>query len=197
MVVTGNLVQTLLQNSDRVLQSENQDTMSVVDAVSLLPGHEMTRTALYKLCEALTIPHPNSSVIPLTWMDRWSKSQMDEFLLQRLDAYFTLRAEDPLKLVYFVPPTSGPSMVIAICSVTSTYCSTLLIGKEASFENTKAFLTSIFKRIATWPATFCWHRFHTLPIQTSDKRVPATPRPRHCIVCSYLSILVCGLSRPR
>lgn len=120
-VITAALIYQLLQNEDRVHPSANRDILSVVDVVSVMPKHQMTRTALYKFCEARSINYANASVVSLMWIESWIKNQIDADLLHKLDGYFTLKAGEKFTLVYLIPPSSGPAQAIAICSVTVSY----------------------------------------------------------------------------
>lgn len=54
-VITAALIYQFLQNADRVHPSANRDIMSIVDVVSMLPNHQMTRTALYRFCGARSL----------------------------------------------------------------------------------------------------------------------------------------------
>lgn len=94
----------------------------------MMPKHQMTRTALYRFCEARSLNYANASVVSLMWIESWIKNQIDADPLHKLHGYFTLKAREKFKLVCLIPPSSGPAQAIAICSVTVSYCSTLLIG---------------------------------------------------------------------
>ncbi|KAH7010027.1 hypothetical protein EDB80DRAFT_417858 [Ilyonectria destructans] len=175
MELTKVLIMELVQRGNRVELSENKDTLSIADVTSLLPGHHLTRTALYKITEAFSLQRASVSVISLNWMDDWAQRGETPNLLESLDAYFSLEAGASEKLIYIVPPTADSVQTLAICSVTSSdsgtdYSSTILIGKKSAFPAAEKFLTSLFKKVPQWSATgFLWKRIHSVDVQSISK----------------------------
>lgn len=175
MELTKVLIMELVQRGNRVELSENKDTLSIADVTSLLPGHRLTRTALYKITEAFSLQRASVSVISLNWMDDWAQRGETPDLLESLGAYFWLEAGASEKLVYIVPPTADSVQTLAICSVTSSdsgtdYSSTILIGKKSAFPAAEKFLTSLFKKVPQWSATgFLWKRIHSVDVQSISK----------------------------
>lgn len=82
----------LLEYGNKIERCENKGILCLGDVTSLLPGHDVTRTALYKIAEAVTFQRASGLVISLKWMDDWKRQGGKCELSKRLDEYFTLGA---------------------------------------------------------------------------------------------------------
>lgn len=141
------LVLHLLNHGRRIRPCNNRDILSVEDIISLLPGRTMTSTALYRVTEAMTLRHTYAVIIPPSLLKAWTENRKNILLLEGLDTYFQVGIENALKTVYILPPPFEGLESLAICSVTSSYCSTLLMGIEETLGETERFLSSLFRNI--------------------------------------------------
>lgn len=165
MRCTKSVVLKLLDYGGRTQHSPNKDVLSIPDVVSVLPDHSITLTALYKIAEAMTIQHPDASVVPLSLLVVWmGRGETPVRLVQRIDSYFTLRDGQVAKTVYILP-TFEPVDVLAICQVTPSYCSTMIVGANDALQPTERKITPLLSSVSCWPADFCWGRFHHLPVE--------------------------------
>jgi hypothetical protein len=74
-----------------------------------------------------------------------------------------------LKTVYVLPQVKVVEG-LAICSITPTYCSTLLIGTAEAIEELENFLQSLFKPLFRAKQPFSWNRFCQLPIHVGARK---------------------------
>ncbi len=129
----------------------------------------MTCTALYRIMEVTHLRNELVMAVPPSLGERWSRNRKDPDLLGNLATCFQSGTEDTAKTVYVLPPLSECVEALAICSLTSTCCSTLVIGTEEATKDMKTFLQVLFKSISCWPSGFSWERFHQVLIKVCMK----------------------------
>jgi hypothetical protein len=119
---------------DRVRRRKdsNVSITTVNDVVSFLPGHPITRSAMYWTLLATTIKRedPSFDVVLPDEVDSFIEKPKDRGLIGHLALYFrgAQRPESttamPPNTVFVLPPDSLPQ-ALAICTVDQSSCSTL------------------------------------------------------------------------
>ena len=128
--------------------------------------------------DSVTSHHEQITIYPPGLMNSWIKNRTDASLVRDLTAYFqpmsTAIHRSP-KTVCVLPPEEKWPVAFALYSVTSTYCSTLLIVLQQAFDGLHTTLFSLFEIIfsdncSRWwrPGEFAWDRFH---YKTTDQTI--------------------------
>jgi hypothetical protein len=139
----------------------------------------MTATAMYRTIERITLKHDQATMILPAILEAWAEGRKNTGLLRNLAQKFKPDTEDIVlpKTIYILPQVEVVEG-FAICSVTLTYCSTLLIGMEEAIVELEKFLRSLFKTLfptkppkySWWSSEFSWNRFCRLSIQVSARK---------------------------
>jgi hypothetical protein len=159
------------------LSHKNTNILTAEDVVSVLPGHRITVTAMYRTIECGTLWHEEATVLPPAVVNAWATEKANKSFIGNLIQYFrpTIEGNRILpKTIYILPPHTKTPEGLAICSVTQEYCSTLLFGVGKLLPKFKNFLEGLFKIIFSvkfpengWWGGFgglSWDRFHKVSI---------------------------------
>lgn len=144
---------------------ENKNILTAEDVMSVLPGKQMTCRALYRFIGATLLQNNSADVVPPSLVEQWNRNRKDKDILSSLAASFEVVAGTAVKTVFILTPLTKYAEALAICSLSSASCSTLLIGRDKATAAMEAFLRALYKRIFPGPFEFSSERFHQLPIR--------------------------------
>ena len=110
-------------------------------------------------------------MIPPFMLEAWEEDKTNTSILRYLAQTFNSNTDDIalLKIVYVLPQVKVVEG-LAICSITPTYCSTLLIGTAEAIEELENFLQSLFKSLFRTKQPFSWNRFCQLSIHVGARK---------------------------
>jgi hypothetical protein len=162
------LVALLAAGENRIDGHHNRNMLTAEHVVSVLPGNAMTTTAIYRAIEFMTLKHSQATVIPPLMLQAWEEHKTNTAILRYLAQTFISNTHNIalLKTVYVLPQVKVVEG-LAICSITPTYCSTLLTGTAEAIEELENFLRSLLKSLFRTKQLFSWNRYCKLPIHVN------------------------------
>ncbi|KAK3171129.1 hypothetical protein OEA41_003213 [Lepraria neglecta] len=154
----------------RERHEQEVNIVTVEDVISVLPGHDFSITALYRVMETAALKNEHVTIVPPVLLNAWANDTENQHLIHDLRQYFQTGVVAG-RTIYILPSRTQIAGNLAICSMTTTLCFTLLVGRReeelTDFEN---FLKRLFNII--FPRDFLWNRFYKLdPKWKKSRRV--------------------------
>ncbi len=142
----------------RERHEQEVNIVTVEDVISVLPGHDFSITAFYWVMAALKNGHV--TIVPLVLLNAWANDTENQRLIHDLRQYFQTGGVAG-RTIYILLSRTQIAGNLAICSMTTTLCFTLLVGRrEEELTNFENFLKRLFNII--FPRDFLWNRFYKL-----------------------------------
>ena len=120
----------------RKRHEQEVNIVTVEDVISVLPGHDFSITALYRVMETVALKNEHVTIVPPVLLNAWANDTENQRLIHDLRQYFQTGVVAG-RTIYILPSRTQIAGNLAICSMTTTLCFTLLrIDRFREFSET-------------------------------------------------------------